>query len=1384
MNNLFMNSDTLRPKKRTLWTCFNHSAATANRRLRIVLQLLLLMATLQVSAANYFSETHGCGYLMANDAAETRGNELSLYGITDYTMTTAVDCSFLITSAVLLPDGSVQICVQANDQVSTQSWEVWDGFSPPAVATGSLPTMCFTIAPGNGPIFNIVHTVTIEGKEYNCQTPIIIDPGKGCKDDVVTASVVDCNLQTDISIIVGAINTPYVISFGDGSPAEQSSSSVITHTYGQPGTYNVCLTYVAVYNEINTYVTCCYTIQVALPPYCVCPVNVISVVSVEPCTWVAQVEFDLPSGNFPITVDWGDGSAPEIVNGPSVSHDFPDNITYTVCYTFQVVPGSNLTCCEQVFMPQCCLNPNFMLELILPSESCVNPEYRITPNNACQGSPLEVTHLWEFSDGTTFTGPFPPDHLFTNFVDINGQVCVTHTVTCCDESASATVCAAHFPAAYLGELGGELFMNDILPSTNQTVFNFITQNASGNVPLIIEGRLIVNINVDFTGGTWNMARDAEILVSGPPAFLGTRAFTINGTTIRSVVRLAPQFAACCRWAGITSERRTRIRTENSFIMDAQIAIHYPTLTVSSLPFPALFSINTQFINNFYAVKSFRQFVTISRFANNTLNGAPEDPHICGCTAVNAIDFRDVGTATLAVTFDVFSENNQIFNYEKGFNFQNTRLTVRGFNVHHLREYATSPGVPNNAAGQSALGIDFLWTLTPNSRLDLDRISFTDFEENGALSIAVRDRVTRGRHTLRGFAATVGSINTAGIAGGYDLTITSPARLDQSTIHQNTINTDGSNSAGLGFGITGNFTAANNDLRISDNLITVATGGANPLNGGIILTGTEDVFQGFAVEHNTIDLALTNGVGIGVNGARGYCVRRNLMSNFSDATGIALAGGGDAVVECNEVLHKPLAASVMLSDENTYSGNFFSANVNDMRFTGDNRGVTGSLIRWNEFNFSQGPSLMYDANAFTGAQEHNSYNLWTAQNGTGTFEVQHATTNNNGPGVLNSRFHRPSNAIQGSIHFPRRTPTGMMFGAPNSTITSIPSTFCNSTNGCFAMLQAPDPDPQVDYAAMVQNATFWNGMTAAQQATQRQVIYGLLLENPTWLNGSSTLSGFKASQDATFVGQSETLRRAWRQLIADISAHQATLASTYASLDALSNQLKQWFDAIAADPNLEASLQGQIDAAIQQGEALLAQIQQSEDQFAPTVQATVAQLLVQNNALVSTPQYAWNEKRFNQIALNWLAGTEPDATAAADLRSMAQACLSTGGRAVLDARGLCVVWLKEYYTEGSCNGLLPGSTDREPSAETTTNDAALRILPNPADDLVWISLPGSSTANQLVQIFSTDGRQLFNGKLSVDGKLAIPVKGWQGGLYIIKITGDKTTFTRSFVVQHP
>lgn len=247
-------------------------------------------------------------------------------------------------------------------------------------------------------------------------------------------------------------------------------------------------------------------------------------------------------------------------------------------------------------------------------------------------------------------------------------------------------------------------------------------------------------------------------------------------------------------------------------------------------------------------------------------------------------------------------------------------------------------------------------------------------------------------------------------------------------------------------------------------------------------------------------------------------------------------------------------------------------------------------------------------------------------------------------------------------------------------------------------------------------------------------------------------------------------------------HQVSLESSHDVLDSLSNLAELWIAAMTTDTTLQDSLNALLTAVFADGDSLSNLLEQADSIFYLSVQDSVGALLTWNATLDEDSLYTWYEKRYNEIALNWLAGTEPDATAATDLRTIAQACLPDGGRAVLDARGLCAVWLKEYFNEGNCN--LEGRSSEEANKMVTGTAPDLRIVPNPADEMVWISLQSNSAEGHQVQVFSMDGRQVFSGKMPSVGSMAIPVKGWQAGLYIAKITGDGTAITRRFMVQHP
>ena len=170
--------------------------------------------------------------------------------------------------------------------------------------------------------------------------------------------------------------------------------------------------------------------------------------------------------------------------------------------------------------------------------------------------------------------------------------------------------------------------------------------------------------------------------------------------------------------------------------------------------------------------------------------------------------------------------------------------------------------------------------------------------------------------------------------------------------------------------------------------------------------------------------------------------------------------------------------------------------------------------------------------------------------------------------------------------------------------------------------------------------------------------------------------------------------------------------------------------------------------------------------------------------MTTSTHTGSEKRYNEIALTWLASTEPDSAATADLRIIAQTCLSDGGRAVLGARGLCEVWLKEHYGEDSCQGVPQGRSAEGAAPAKAEAGPGLRIVPNPADDAVRIFLEVPEGERPLrLQVLTLNGQQVYAGLFPSNGELVVPVAGWQNGLYIARVTGGILPYSRSFVVLH-
>ncbi len=130
---------------------------------------------------------------------------------------------------------------------------------------------------------------------------------------------------------------------------------------------------------------------------------------------------------------------------------------------------------------------------------------------------------------------------------------------------------------------------------------------------------------------------------------------------------------------------------------------------------------------------------------------------------------------------------------------------------------------------------------------------------------------------------------------------------------------------------------------------------------------------------------------------------------------------------------------------------------------------------------------------------------------------------------------------------------------------------------------------------------------------------------------------------------------------------------------------------------------------------------------PSCTAVVTDATCRNCKPWASGQKRTRLPRYNEIALNWSNGAGPDSADLADLRAIASLCLDQGGRAVLDARALCAVWLHEFYADSeactqSFAASRPWSVPSEPQPD-------LRLGPNPADDLLHLQLPDTDSAEE-------------------------------------------------------
>lgn len=193
-------------------------------------------------------------------------------------------------------------------------------------------------------------------------------------------------------------STAYVWYFGDGSSTADHNAS---HTYGEPGTYTVCL-YATVENCVDTV---CHEVTIGGDPCDVLTNASISLGSLEGGVSFSYNELPAYANTF-----WyfGDGTMSDAAQG---FHPYQQPGTYTVClWTWFIIEGTTDTCSREICQPITVAGQDPCAGLSAGFTSSAQGS-SVQFTNTTSGAGFQTTWFWQFGDGTTGDGA-QPSHLY------------------------------------------------------------------------------------------------------------------------------------------------------------------------------------------------------------------------------------------------------------------------------------------------------------------------------------------------------------------------------------------------------------------------------------------------------------------------------------------------------------------------------------------------------------------------------------------------------------------------------------------------------------------------------------------------------------------------------------------------------------------------------------------------------------------------------------------------------------------------------------------------------------------------------------------------------------------------------------------------------------
>ncbi|UAY51891.1 PKD domain-containing protein [Ferruginibacter albus] len=236
-----------------------------------------------------------------------------------------------------------------------------------------------------------------------------------------------CNLLVDYSYKMdSASSIPYTYAFAITSPALATGDSAywvwgdgkishdrsVKHSFGQPGTYTVCL-YIKKYNSNTTYCAASICKTIIIAPTSVCNLQAYYTNTIKDSTHSNVIQFANVTGNISNmdSTIWtfGDGTTSY---DKDPLHTFANAGTYHVClHVKRIIPGAAPCVAEYckditvAIITPCNIQPNYSWKL----DSGTTVHF----TNASVVSTTNATVTWYFGDGASATS-WNASHTYTN----------------------------------------------------------------------------------------------------------------------------------------------------------------------------------------------------------------------------------------------------------------------------------------------------------------------------------------------------------------------------------------------------------------------------------------------------------------------------------------------------------------------------------------------------------------------------------------------------------------------------------------------------------------------------------------------------------------------------------------------------------------------------------------------------------------------------------------------------------------------------------------------------------------------------------------------------------------------------------------------------------